>query len=71
MAYVDEKLTLMNFDDPVSENTNTTFNDHKAINKNISKSIPTKYFDSLIYVRDLQGIGVTSELCLSAFITYV
>jgi ATP-dependent Lon protease len=50
------------------ENINTAFNYFKANKKNISGNISTKSFDFLMHVQDLQGIGVTSELSLAAFI---
>jgi len=50
------------------ENINTAFNYFKANKKNISGTISTKSFDFLMHVQDLQGIGVTSELSLAAFI---
>lgn len=50
------------------ENINTAFNYFKANKKNISGTISTKNFDFLMHVQDLQGIGVTSEVSLAAFI---
>ncbi len=50
------------------ENINTAFNYFKANKKNISGSISVQSFDYLMHVQDLQGIGVTSEISLAAFI---
>ena len=50
------------------ENTLTAFNYFKANSKNISGVISTKTKDYLMYVQDIQGIGMTPELTLTAFI---
>lgn len=50
------------------ESINTAFNYFKANKKNISGTISVQNFDYLMHVQDLQGIGVTSELSLAAFI---
>lgn len=50
------------------ENINTAFNYFKANKKNISSTISVHNFDYLMHVQDLQGIGVTTELSLAAFI---
>lgn len=50
------------------ENINTAFNYFKANKKNISGTISVQNFDYLMHVQDLQGIGVTTELSLAAFI---
>jgi len=50
------------------ENTNTAFNYFKANNKSISGAISTKTKDYLIHVQDIQGIGMTPDLTLTAFI---
>lgn len=50
------------------ESINIAFNYFRANKKNISGSISTQDFDYLMHVQDLQGIGVTSELSLAAFI---
>lgn len=50
------------------ESTNTAFNYFKANKKNISGTISVQNNDYLMHVQDLQGIGVTSELSLAAFI---
>jgi ATP-dependent Lon protease len=50
------------------ESINTAFNYFKANRKNISASISLNNHDFLMHVQDLQGIGITSELALSAFI---
>ena len=50
------------------ESTNTAFNYFKANNKSISGSISTKTKDYLMHVQDIQGIGMTSELSLAAFV---
>ncbi|WP_208975216.1 protease Lon-related BREX system protein BrxL [Proteiniborus ethanoligenes] len=50
------------------ESINTAFNYFKANKKNISGTISIQNFDYLMHIQDLQGIGVTSELSLAAFI---
>ena len=50
------------------ESINTAFNYFKANKKNISGTISVSNFDYLMHIQDLQGIGMTSELALSAFI---
>lgn len=50
------------------ESINTAFNYFKANKKNISGAISVQNFDYLLHLQDLQGIGVTSELSLAAFI---
>lgn len=50
------------------ESTNTAFNYFKANKKNISGTILLRQNDFLMHVQDLQGIGMTSELALAAFI---
>lgn len=50
------------------ESVNVAFNYFKANSKSISNSISTKNNDFLMHVQDVQGIGLTSELTLSAFI---
>ncbi len=50
------------------ENINTAFNYFKANKKNISGSISVQNCDYLMHIQDIQGIGVTSELSLAAFI---
>lgn len=50
------------------ESINTAFNYFKANRKNISGSISLNNNDFLMHIQDLQGIGVTSELALAAFI---
>ena len=52
----------------VKESINTAFNYFKANKKNISGTISLQNNDYLMHVQDLQGIGMTSELALSAFI---
>ena len=44
------------------------FNYFKANSKSISGAISTKTKDYLLYVQDIQGIGMTPELTLTAFI---
>lgn len=44
------------------------FNYFKTNSKNISGNISTKNNDYLLHIQDLQGIGLTTELTLSAFI---
>ena len=50
------------------ESINTAFNYFKANKKNISGTISVQNFDYLMHIQDVQGIGVTSELSLAAFI---
>lgn len=50
------------------ESIDTAFNYFKANKKNISGSISLQQSDFLMHVQDLQGIGMTSELALAAFI---
>jgi len=50
------------------ESINTAFNYFKANKKNISGSISLNNNDFLMHIQDLQGIGMTSELALAAFI---
>ncbi len=50
------------------ENINTAFNYFKANKKHISGTISLNNNDFLMHVQDMQGIGMTSELTLSAFI---
>lgn len=52
----------------VKESINTAYNYFKANKKNISGTISSQNADYLMHVQDLQGIGVTSELSLAAFI---
>ncbi|MBA5851811.1 protease Lon-related BREX system protein BrxL [Clostridium sp. cel8] len=52
----------------VKESINIAFNYFKANKKNISGTISVQTFDYLMHVQDLQGIGVTSELSLAAFV---
>ncbi len=50
------------------ENLNTAFNYFKANKKNISGTISLNINNFLMHVQDLQGIGMTSQLALVAFI---
>ena len=50
------------------ESIGTAFNYFKANKKNISGTISVQNNDFLMHVQDLQGIGLTSELSLTAFI---
>ncbi|MFW6237698.1 MAG: protease Lon-related BREX system protein BrxL [Halanaerobiales bacterium] len=50
------------------ENVDMAFNYFKANSKNISSNISTQNNDYLLHVQDLQGVGLTSQLTLSAFI---
>lgn len=50
------------------ESINIAFNYFKANKKNISGSISLNNNDFLMHIQDLQGIGMTSELALAAFI---
>ena len=53
------------------ENLNVAFNYFKANSKNFSGSISTKTKDYLMHVQDMQGVGLTSELTLTALIALV
>ena len=50
------------------ESLNIAFNYFKANKKSISGSIQVQNYDYLMHVQDIQGIGLTSELSLAAFI---
>jgi len=50
------------------ENIKMAYNYFKANSKNISNSISTKNNDYLLHVQDLQGIGMTEDITLAAFI---
>jgi len=50
------------------ESINTAFNYFKANKKNISGTISVQNSDYLMHIQDLQGIGVTSELSIAAFV---
>lgn len=50
------------------ESTNTAFNYFKANKKNISGAISLQNSDFLMHIQDLQGIGMTPQLALSAFV---
>ena len=50
------------------ESISTAYNYFKANKKNISGILSASKFDYLMHVQDMQGIGVTSELSLAAFI---
>lgn len=50
------------------ENVNTAFNYFKANKKNISGTISLNNNDFLMHIQDMQGIGMASQLTLSAFI---
>ncbi|RKD27639.1 ATP-dependent Lon protease [Caminicella sporogenes DSM 14501] len=50
------------------ESINIAFNYFKANKKNISGTISVQNNDFLMHIQDLQGIGITSELSLAAFI---
>lgn len=50
------------------ESVNTAFNYFKANKKNISGSIQVQNSDYLMHIQDLQGIGMTTEISLAAFI---
>lgn len=50
------------------ENLGVAFNYFKANSKSISASISTKTKDYLMHVQDMQGVGLTSELTLTALI---
>jgi len=50
------------------ESINTAFNYFKANRKNISGTISLQQSDYLMHVQDMQGIGMTSELALTAFV---
>ena len=50
------------------ENIDMAFNYFKANSKSISNSISTSKKNYLLHLQDLQGVGLTSELTLAAFI---
>lgn len=50
------------------ESINTAFNYFKANKKNISGTISVQNSDYLMHIQDLQGIGMTNELSIAAFI---
>ncbi|NLL52351.1 MAG: ATP-dependent Lon protease, partial [Peptococcaceae bacterium] len=50
------------------ESLNTAFNYFKANKKNISGTISLANNDFLMHIQDMQGIGMTSELALAAFV---
>lgn len=50
------------------ESINTAFNYFKANKQNISGSISLSNSDFLMHTQDLQGIGMTAELTLAAFV---
>ncbi|NLJ80658.1 MAG: protease Lon-related BREX system protein BrxL [Firmicutes bacterium] len=50
------------------ENLDTAFNYFRANSKNISASISTKTKDYLMHVQDMQGVGLTSDLALTALV---
>ena len=50
------------------ENLNTAFNYFRVNSKNISASLSTKTKDYLLHVQDMQGVGLTSNLALTALI---
>ncbi len=50
------------------ENLNVAYNYFKANSKSISASISTKTKDYHLYVQDMQGVGLTSELTLAALV---
>ncbi|SMP72040.1 protease Lon-related BREX system protein BrxL [Anoxynatronum buryatiense] len=50
------------------ESINTAFNYFKANKKNISGTISSTSHDYLMHIQDMQGIGMTKDLALAAFI---
>lgn len=50
------------------ESLDTSFRYFTANSKNISNTISTKTKDYLMYISDLQGIGLTNELAIAEFI---
>jgi len=50
------------------ENISTAFNYFKANKKNISGTISTQNNDYLMHIQDMQGIGMTPDLTLAAFV---
>lgn len=50
------------------ESITTAFNYFKANKKHISGTISVEHNDFLMHVQDMQGVGMTGELSLSAFI---
>ncbi|WP_330400359.1 protease Lon-related BREX system protein BrxL [Tepidibacter mesophilus] len=55
-------------DRDAKESITTAFNYFKANSKNISGTISVKTKDFMMHIQDIHGIGLTSELSLSAFI---
>ncbi|MFA5536458.1 MAG: protease Lon-related BREX system protein BrxL, partial [Bacillota bacterium] len=62
------KCTGLGSSRAAKENIDTAFNYFKANRKNISGSISLNNNDFLMHVQDMQGIGMTGELTLAAFI---
>jgi len=60
--------TGLGSDREAKEACDTAFRYFKANSKNISGSISTTSKDFLMHVQDINGIGLTSELALSAFV---
>ena len=52
----------------VKESITTSFNYFKANKKNISGTISVENSDFLMHVQDCQGVGMTDELSLAAFV---
>lgn len=52
----------------VKESIGTAFNYFKANRKNVSGTISIENNDFLMHTQDLQGVGMTDELSLSAFV---
>lgn len=60
--------TGLGTDRDAKESIDTAFRYFKANNKNISGVISTTLKDYLMHIQDIHGVGLTSELSLSAFI---
>lgn len=60
--------TGLGSDRETKESIDTAFRYFRANNKNISGTISTTTKDYLMYVKDINGVGLTSELSLAAFI---
>lgn len=60
--------TGLGYDKEAKESIETAFRYFRANNKSISGTISTTTKDYLMHVQDIHGVGLTSELALTAFI---
>jgi ATP-dependent Lon protease len=60
--------TGLGTDRDAKESIETSFRYFKANNRNISGQITTTTKDYLMHIQDMQGVGLTSELSLAAFV---